>query len=128
MHLSENDAIHSKDVLIHLPTHLALAALKNFERSGAALLLSVSFPKAPRSANKYVPRRHGDGAYKTVQYNPHDERIGFTPINLEAPPFCLPPPLARWHNTNEHVALGRFNGLWRLPALNRSKSPECVGR
>ena len=125
--LGAEDLLHTKDVLFHMPTELAVAAVINFERSGAGFFVSTSFGKAPSKANRYSPSKHGDnGAYADASYGKDDEVIGFTPINLEAPPFCFPPPLALSLNKHTHVDLQRYTGLWSLPALNRSTRAECV--
>ena len=90
--LPKADAIHCRDCFQHLPTYLIVAALKNFESSGARWLLVTT--------NDDVAENH-------------DTVIGgFRPINLQRPPFNFAPPV-------EAIAeddLGRKMALWDLSA------------
>jgi hypothetical protein len=88
--LPRADLVLCRDCLIHLPYRSARAALDNFRRSGAAYLLTTHYPGAP---NRDI---------LTGQWRP---------LDLEGPPFNLPPPLQL---IPEGADSGRFLGLWRL--------------
>jgi hypothetical protein len=68
------DLVLCRDCLVHLPFAEALAALRNFRRSGAQFLLTTTFDE--RSKN-------------------HDIAPGeWRPLNLRLPPFNFPAPLS----------------------------------
>ncbi len=93
--LPQMDAALCRDFLGHLPLALGLAALANLRRSGATYLISHSDP----GENRDVPVG------------------GFVWINLCAPPFDFPEPLAEAaepHNGGKNV---RRIGLWRFSDL-----------
>lgn len=71
--LPQADAILCRDCLVHLPDRQALRALRQFQASGAKYLLSTTFPG---NRNHDIPI----GAWRA--------------LDLEAPPFNLPKPVA----------------------------------
>ena len=84
------DAIHCRDCFQHLPTHLILAALRNFEASGARWLLLTT------------------NADVTTY---HDVVIGgFRPINFRRAPFNFPEPVVKIAEDEQ----GRALALWDL--------------
>ncbi|NTV94172.1 MAG: class I SAM-dependent methyltransferase [Thiobacillus sp.] len=97
------DLILARDVLVHLSFEDILAALRNIKRSGAEYLLTTTFTARPRNV---------------------DIRTGnWRPLNLQAPPFNFPEPLAL---INEKCTEGdgswgdKSLGLWRVGALPAS--------
>lgn len=68
------DVILCRDGLVHLSFRDIAGALTNFQRSGARYLLTTTF--IDRKANRDIPT----GAWR--------------PLNLQAPPFHFPPPVA----------------------------------
>lgn len=100
--LPKVDLIFTRDCLVHLSYGDAIRALVNFQRSGATYLLATTFP----------------GTKKNV------ELAGFArfwrPLNLELPPFNLPPPIL-YLNENCREVGGRFAdkslGLWDLQRI-----------
>jgi hypothetical protein len=99
--LPRADLIFCRDCWVHLSFRKARACLRNFRRSGAAYLLTTTFP--------------------SIEQNPDLGIRGiWRPINLERPPFSFPRPerLLVENCTEEN---GRFAdktlGLWRLPDL-----------
>ena len=69
--LPRADAVLCRDCLVHLPNADAARALENIRSSGAAYLLATTFP--------------------SLELN-EDVVLGFwRPLNLERPPFSLPP-------------------------------------
>jgi hypothetical protein len=91
------DLILNRDCFVHFSVNDVKAALQNFRRSGSSYLLTTTF----------VGRKHnisiGTG--------------GWRPINLEASPFNLPPPI---EIINEHCTQhgGKYRdkslALWKL--------------
>lgn len=71
--LPKADLVICRDCLVHFPYSAVFAALRNIKRSGSAYLLTTTFPE--KGANEDIPT----GAWR--------------PLNLELPPFRLPPPL-----------------------------------
>ena len=91
------DLILCRDCLVHLPNADIRSALVNLCRSGSQWLLTTTFPG---------------------HHSAKDIALGkWRPLNLEAEPFCLPPPLTLLVErcTQGH---GRFAdkslGLWHL--------------
>lgn len=68
------DVILCRDALVHFSYADTARALANFRRSGARYLLTTTFVAHP--ANRDMPTG------------------GWQPLNLQAPPFGFPPPLA----------------------------------
>jgi SAM-dependent methyltransferase len=91
------DLILSRDCFVHFSVNDIMAALRNFQRSGSSYLLTTTF----------TDRKH----------NISIETGGWRPINLEAPPFNLPPPT---QIVNEQCTQhgGRYRdkslALWKL--------------
>jgi hypothetical protein len=97
--LPRADLILCRDCFIHLPFEMAIAAVRNFKRSGATYLLTTTFP---------TKRRHWDTPVGGLHW-----------INMELEPFNFPPPLLTILEEREHHAAGptysdRSLGLWRL--------------
>lgn len=89
--LPKADLILCRDVLTHLPHELVASALDEFRKSGARLLLATTFIRGRND-----PVRVG----------------GWQPIDLCAPPFNLPQPMAL---VPEGLANSTKSlGLWRL--------------
>lgn len=86
------DLIVCRDVLVHLPYSRVLAALRN-AKTMAPLLLATHWPGA---ANADIPM----GEWRKLDMN--------------APPFCLPPPL----ETIAEADAGKFLALFDLSAWN----------
>jgi SAM-dependent methyltransferase len=93
------DLVLCRDVLVHLKTRQALAALRNFRRSGSTWLLATTF----------------DGAHANA-----DVALGgWRPLDLERPPFALGPPLRRIgeaDSVEDPRYADKALGLWRLGA------------
>ena len=102
--LPDADLILCRDCLVMLSFADALRALANFRRSGARYLLATTFPG--RSANTDA---------STGQWRP---------LDLQQPPFGLPPPLALV-NEGCTEAGGRYAdkslALWRLADCNKDE-------
>jgi SAM-dependent methyltransferase len=93
------DLILCRDCLVHLKDRHILAALANFTASGSRYLLATMF--AGRSANVDAPLG------------------GWRPVNLQLPPFGLPPPqrlLVEGAVEDERYA-DKALGLWPLAHL-----------
>jgi hypothetical protein len=97
------DLVLCRDALVHLAETDVFAALANLRRTGARWLLTTTFVGDER-ANPDVPTG------------------GWRPLNLERPPYSLPPPAAvvdeRCHHTGGIYADKRL-GLWEFAALDR---------
>ena len=95
------DLIFCRDCFVHFSVNDVMAALRNFQRSGSSYLLTTTF----------VGRKH----------NISIETGGWRPINLEAPPFNLPPPI---EIVNEHCTQhsGKYRdkslALWELEHIS----------
>ena len=91
------DLILCRDCLVHLPEVDVRRALMNFSRSGSQWLLTTTFP--------------GRGSAKDIALGK------WRPLNLEAAPFCLPPPVTliveRCTQGNGRFA-DKSLGLWHL--------------
>lgn len=96
------DVILCRDCLVHLNFRDARGVLQNFKRSGSHYLLTTTFPA--RTSNTELS---GAMVWRT--------------LNLELPPFNLPPPL-RVINENCTEAGGHYAdkslALWRLEELS----------
>lgn len=91
------DLILCRDLFIHFPNALVAEALANIKRSGARYLLTTQY-RNPRSNR--------------------DIRLGsFRPVNLEAPPFNLPPPDRAIRDDDYLKLWGRTLSLWRIDQL-----------
>jgi hypothetical protein len=96
--LPKADVIFCRDCLVHLPNRDILNVLSNIRASGATYLLTTTFP--------------------SQQVN-DDILIGYwRPINLERPPFNLPPPIALLHESNpEPCFADKSLGVWRVAEI-----------
>jgi hypothetical protein len=93
--LPRADAIFCRDCLVHLCHADVLRALAAFRRSGSRLLIATTFP--------------------AVRANEDVATGGWRPLNLEAAPFGLPPPLRLMSDgclIPEYV--DKSLGVWRL--------------
>lgn len=101
--LPNRDAILCRDCLVHLPNKAVLQALANIRASGARYLLATTFPG--HLAND-------------------DIALGFwRPINLERPPFNLPPPVALLHEGNTDPAFAdKSLGVWRIADITEKRT------
>lgn len=92
-----------RDCLVHLPNDQILRALVNIRRSGTRHLLATTFT--------------------TRRDNPDVPTGGWRPLNLERPPFSLPPPLRLLSEERTEVDGGAYAdkslGLWPADALPR---------
>jgi hypothetical protein len=99
--LPRADLILCRDALVHFPHWEVRAALNNFRRSGSTWLLATHF-SGPRP-NDDIPL----GEWR--------------PLNLERPPFCLPPPIEQIGErlTGEAEQWSdKLLALWRLADLS----------
>ncbi len=105
--LPRADLILRRDCLVHLPLHLAKAAVQEFVASRSAYLLTTTFTNG--TANTDVVA----GAWRT--------------LNLELPPFNFPKPL-RLICEGYHGDGGRFAdkslALWELASLSNHETEE----
>jgi len=94
------DLVLCRDCLVHLPFREIWQALANLQRSGSKYLLTTTFVEHEEN------RDIRTGQWRTV--------------NLQQPPFCLPPP-SRLINEQCTEEGGRYRdkslGLWRLADL-----------
>lgn len=89
-----------RDCLVHLNNDHVLSALRNVRRSGTRYLLATTFTE--RTENADVPSG------------------GWRPLNLERPPFSLPPPerlLSERRTVEEARYADKSLGLWPANAL-----------
>lgn len=97
--LPKADAILCRDCLIHFSFRFIRRALDNFRASGARYLLTTTYSGLPHN---------------------HDILSGqWRPLDLELPPFGLPPPLQLIHEKEYDeggLRLRRSLGVWELPA------------
>ncbi|HTQ79669.1 MAG TPA: class I SAM-dependent methyltransferase [Thermoanaerobaculia bacterium] len=97
--LPQVDLILCRDCLVHLKNGQVRAALRNFAQSGARYLLATTF--TDDRENRDIPLG------------------GWRPLNLERPPFSLPPPLRRI-SERQSVEDERYTdkslALWELRA------------
>ena len=92
------DVVLCRDCLVHFSLPDSLKAISNIKRSGASYLLATTF--IGRKTNEYIPTG------------------GWRPINLEKPPFDLPPPVRL---IDERCPMRDYAdkrlGLWRVADL-----------
>ena len=99
--LPKADMILCRDALVHLSLADARAAIRNFQRSGSQYLLATTFINHSRNTDVVTG--------------------GWRPLNLQAPPFSFPAPLAL---VDERASDSEGNyrdkrlGLWKLTAVN----------
>lgn len=98
--LPRAELILCRDCLVHFSFRDIERALAAFRRTGAAYLLTTTFPRLPQNRDIVT------GEWR--------------PLNLESPPFLLPPPL-RLIDEEYRGEGGRYAdkslGLWRLENL-----------
>ena len=102
------DLIVMRDLLFHFPRERVLRVLRRVSHSGAKYLLTTHFTHENNSRNNDLARRYGDGL----------GHFSFWPINLEAKPFSLGPPLLTIGMDGEYWSRDqrvRGMGLWSLP-------------
>ncbi|MGH0033945.1 MAG: class I SAM-dependent methyltransferase [Myxococcota bacterium] len=95
------DLVLCRDCLVHLPERSVLAAIENIKRSGSTHLLTTTFPLLEENSDIPVP-----GLWRM--------------INLERPPYDLPPPLELIDEGNTwkpHLYPQKSLGLWRIADL-----------
>lgn len=94
------DAILCRDCLVHFPLATAQQTLELFKRSGSTYLITTTFPE--RSGNT-------------------DARLGgWRPLNLQAAPFNLPPPIVLLRERAPNPAdknNDKSLGVWTLAEL-----------
>lgn len=92
------DAVMCRDCLVHLPNARAQQALDKLRRSGSRWLLATTFPG--------------------TEYN-EDILLGhWRPVNLERPPFNLPPPQWLLHEGNPDPRYAdKSLGVWAIANL-----------
>lgn len=98
--LPKCDVIFCRDCLVHLSFAEIHKALRNFKLSGATYLLTTSFPS--RSSNNDI------------------ETGDWRPLNLQASPFCLPPPIKVINEgctENDGIYFDKSLMLWRIADL-----------
>ena len=97
------DLVLCRDVLVHFPDEDVDRALANFRSTGARWLLATTFTARPTNESIEL------GAWRT--------------LNLEAPPFSLPPPermLLDIPVVDRELALDKRLALWALGALDET--------
>lgn len=94
--LPEADLVLVRDCFIHLPHAMVNRAIANIKRSGARYLLTTTYP----------------GQAENIDI----EIGGFRPIDLQARPYNLPPPLELILET-EGVTSGKSMALWHVSSL-----------
>jgi SAM-dependent methyltransferase len=98
--LPQADLVLCREVLVHFPDEDVVRALQNLRRTGARWLLTTTF--ADREQNEPIPL----GAWRT--------------LNLEAPPFDLPPPVRALPDlplVDRENYLDKRLALWEFAAL-----------
>lgn len=102
------DVVLVRDCLVHLSSREVLFALANVVRSRAKFLLTTSFT-----------RPHENLDIKTGEWRP---------LNLELPPFSLPPPLIRLEERpRDERYLDKSLALWELSGLRRALPAVPLG-
>ncbi len=99
--LPKTDFVLCREVLMHFPDEDVLAAISNLQRTRARWLLTTTF----------VDRRSNEAI----------ELGAWRPLNLEAPPFDLPPPLRVFDDiplADREQFLDKRLALWELPTLH----------
>lgn len=99
--LPHTDLVFCRDCLVHLGFGHVRKALRNFQLSGAKYLLTTTFP----------------GSKTNIELEAGDI---WRPLNLERPPFNLPPPMKLVNEgctENEGAFADKSLGLWLLQEL-----------
>jgi SAM-dependent methyltransferase len=108
--LPRSDLILCRDCLVHLSNRLVVKALINFKKSGAAYLLTTTFPDL--NVNRNIPTGN------------------WRPLNLTLPPFNLPPPeriIPDSDNQSESEPRAVL-GLWKIAELPPRLTGESLSR
>lgn len=95
------DAILCRDCLVHLPLEMAGRVLTNFAASGGTYLIATTFP--------------------AVTENRDSQLGGWRPLNLELPPFSLPPPIRLLREREIDPAdpnNSKSLGVWRVSEIH----------
>lgn len=104
--LPETDLILCRDLLVHLTLDVAYRALQNFARACPDWVLLTTFPER--------------------DINPDCIPGDWRPLNMELPPFNLPPPM-KLINERDTQAGGAFSdksiGVWRISQLTHLLNP-----
>lgn len=104
------DLLLVRDVLFHLPEDQVMSVLRNINKSGAKYLLTTTFKDGSeywKAGNAYVDSLGTRGGKSR-------NKIGFGKLNLYAPPFLFPQPIARVPEDSQGF---REVGLWKLPII-----------
>jgi SAM-dependent methyltransferase len=101
--LPRADLVLCRDCMIHLSNLDARRALENIRRSGSRYLLATTFPAVERNRETVTGGRRS--------------------VNLELPPFDLPPPL-RLIPEDDPMKRGRALGLWEISTAECSRLPD----
>jgi hypothetical protein len=99
-HLPQVDLILCRDCLVHFSFQEVFNALRNFKKSQSTYLLTTTFTGA--------------------RPNPEIAMGSWHPLNLQLPPFNLPPPLRVIHEKCTEaggIYADKSLGLWRLKDL-----------
>ncbi|RMF81347.1 MAG: class I SAM-dependent methyltransferase [Chloroflexi bacterium] len=95
--LPQVDIVFCRDLFIHLSNADVLRALENVKRSQSQYLITTTFPSQPHNTD--IPT----GLYRA--------------INLERPPFALPPPLQVIAEESFAELPDRSLGIWKISDL-----------
>lgn len=103
--LPDGDLLLVRDLLVHFSFRDARLALDNLRRSGIPWLLTSTFPDHPRNVDIVT----GD----------------WRPLNLELPPFSLPPPVESIPDLPDPSgrSVGKRLALWPVAALGGREPP-----
>lgn len=98
--LPQVDMVFCRDCLVHLPLDQVTEALRNIQRSGSKHLMTTTFP--------LIPEGNGDipiGSWRR--------------LDLQAPPFNLPAPVAIYNECNSGPSCpgDKSLGVWYLKDL-----------
>lgn len=93
------DAVLCRDCLVHLSNRDIVTALKNIGRTNTQYLLTTTFPELTANTDTVTPY--------------------WRAINLQLPPFNLPPPtdLIKDFSHSQRNDQGKYLGVWRVGDL-----------
>ena len=98
--LPQVDLVLCRDGMVHLSDKEIMLALKNIRKSGSRYLLATSFPDKPVNVDPGITH--------------------WRPLNLQQPPFGLPPPLEIIHeNEKDGRYVDKSLCLWKLDTLTK---------
>ena len=100
------DLIHTKDMMIHLTNRDALTVLKTFAESGSRWLMATTSPRLftakwhhpewpPAARRNYDLGLSVDMGKMLAAGSPYQQHGNGRDVDLERPPYNLPPPLCR---------------------------------